>query len=495
MVTTGVLMGAAPPSSPFSSPHSAAQKLRDRAYKIAYTASRDRKFSRWPSLDELGVRLNGYARKLYGAAAPAYPTILEMCEVALARIIRRGRQLTFGEFEAWKSDKSREKGIRSGRARRARTADRDARIRDAFAGGASATALAREHGISRQQVYNIVKRDGGVKRTISHTHTDDSHSNYHHLMNHSSIPKGGDCSLDTRPFPAPDVPPEDRWPAWQFELQTGLTIDVATARHLVDLGRCATAEGRQSVNDLMRIIAKAAANARWSPLAYVETAWRNRGDAWTIDAELLGEVMRWCGEKALDYAMRTIAGGYVERPMPYLRAALEEAKDSGRPPAGYDIDKPVALGVLTVKRWLPALQVTGADEAISQEEEKHRRRHLDSYVRMHGCLPWDKLEQPENPPESPDPARIAATESRGEAPKPAEPTHSPLELQPPRRKIEQGPCRHEMTGVLMASMDLDLMVQVDCADGCGHRLYSDRGPIPCPCCRPRAAKTAALLTR
>ena len=30
-------------------------------------------------------------------------------------------------------------------------------------------------------------------------------------------------------------------------------------------------------------------------------------------------------------------------------------------------------------------------------------------------------------------------------------------------------------------MDIDAVVQVECAVGCGHRLYSDRGPLECPC--------------
>ena len=38
-------------------------------------------------------------------------------------------------------------------------------------------------------------------------------------------------------------------------------------------------------------------------------------------------------------------------------------------------------------------------------------------------------------------------------------------------------------------MTLNDDVQVECAAGCGHRLYSDRGPFECPCHWP-AAKVA-----
>ena len=44
--------------------------------------------------------------------------------------------------------------------------------------------------------------------------------------------------------------------------------------------------------------------------------------------------------------------------------------------------------------------------------------------------------------------------------------------------LEQGRCRHPLSALLTAVMVLD---DVDCAAGCGHRLYSDRGPVECPC--------------
>ena len=30
-------------------------------------------------------------------------------------------------------------------------------------------------------------------------------------------------------------------------------------------------------------------------------------------------------------------------------------------------------------------------------------------------------------------------------------------------------------------MDLEAVVQVECAAECGHRFYSDRGSVECPC--------------
>ena len=52
--------------------------------------------------------------------------------------------------------------------------------------------------------------------------------------------------------------------------------------------------------------------------------------------------------------------------------------------------------------------------------------------------------------------------------------------------LEHGPCRHPLASLLTAGMVLDDVVQVDCAAGCGHRLYSERGPLECPCHWPAA---------
>ena len=47
--------------------------------------------------------------------------------------------------------------------------------------------------------------------------------------------------------------------------------------------------------------------------------------------------------------------------------------------------------------------------------------------------------------------------------------------------LEHGPCRHPLASLLTAGMVLDDVVQVDCAAGCGHWLYSARGSLECPC--------------
>ena len=49
------------------------------------------------------------------------------------------------------------------------------------------------------------------------------------------------------------------------------------------------------------------------------------------------------------------------------------------------------------------------------------------------------------------------------------------------------------TARLVGGMALDDIVQVECSAGCGHRLYSDRGALECPCHWPSAKVSRAAL--
>ena len=49
------------------------------------------------------------------------------------------------------------------------------------------------------------------------------------------------------------------------------------------------------------------------------------------------------------------------------------------------------------------------------------------------------------------------------------------------------------TARLVGGMALDDIVQVECSVGCGHRLYSDRGTLECPCHWPSAKVSRAAL--
>lgn len=202
----------------------------------------------------------------------------------------------------------------------------------------------------------------------------------------------GGNGLETKsppPFPAPEIPRWERWPAAQFRQQTGVDLDASMARRLCDLGRCAEAEGSASVDRLMGVIRDTADRAKWDPFAYLERAWHNRGDAWTVDAGLLADVVTWCGDKALNYALQRFTSDASIRPLPYLREALREARESGKPLADAWIQRPVAVAVYAAERLAPGLIVTGVTDAIAQERERERTSHVDSYRRRHGCLPWE----------------------------------------------------------------------------------------------------------
>ena len=52
--------------------------------------------------------------------------------------------------------------------------------------------------------------------------------------------------------------------------------------------------------------------------------------------------------------------------------------------------------------------------------------------------------------------------------------------------LEHEPCRRPVVLLLTARMVLDDIAEVECSAGCGHWLYSDRGPVECSCHWPAA---------
>lgn len=321
-------------------------------------------------------------------------------------------------------------------------------------------------------------------------------------------------------FPAPEIPPAQRWPARAFTGLTGMDVDADVARRLVHLGQCAEAEGPESVDEFMAAIRASAGEGVRDPWAYLQQCCSNRGDAWTVPPELLGSVLDRCGEPALDYALRAMAGGYVSRPLPYLQSMLANAKSGS---AGR-IAKPVAVGVYLARKLAPALVIPDADAAKEEEERRYRNRHLDDYRRRHGRLPWEpapnrciglkdhgddssKLDisrenvveesspghlkadatppepTPTSPPlvkwernERPMPASAATgTAGNERETTPAEPASSP----PGERRR----CRSKAAPLLISLLDLDTAALSDCAvAGCRCQQYTAGGqPRDCPC--------------
>ena len=374
-------------------------------------------------------------------------------------------------------------------------------------------------------------------------------------------------------FPAPEIPSVARWPVVRFTQWTGVTLDADDVRWLADVGRCYEAEGRES--DLMDQI-QMSAGAR-DPWAYLQRCVANRGDSWTVRSQLLADVLVWAGEKSLMYSLTAIGGGYIQRPLPYLREVLAKAVRKGVGRSG-SWERPVAMSVGMAREWAPELVIVDADEAIAGEAVEERTGHVESFRRRFGRLPWEAETAPENAadldvgdadvcciglkglrgddsnyqnleyrnlesspdsvkanatrapceeleverraasPEKPDERQVAASgralgpspwelekierpletgvlpdsdeilrpESDGEARKLVQTAIDPLVGEKVPVVLEHGRCRHPLASKLASVMVLDDVVFVECAAGCGHRLYSDRGPLECPCHWPPA---------
>ena len=385
-------------------------------------------------------------------------------------------------------------------------------------------------------------------------------------------------------FPAPDIPPAERWSIWQFTRQTGRTLSAADAYWLADVGRCYEEEGR--VTELMDAIRASAGVDVHHPWAYLQRCVANRGDAWTISPQLLADILTWAGQDSLQYALTAIGGGYIRRPLAYLRRTLQYAVGAGQRPSGWP-ERPVAMAVAMARQWAPELVIVAAEDAVVAEDTDKRSGYVDSFRRRFGRLPWETETVPENAadldvgdadvcciglkglrgddsnyqnseyrnlesspgsvkaaatrapceeleverraasPEKPDERQVAASgralgpspwerekierpletgvlpdsdeilrpESDGEARKLVQTAIDPLVEEKVPVVFEHGRCRHPLASLMASAMVLDDVVLVDCAAGCGHRIYSGRGPLECPCHWPpvKAAWVARAL--
>ena len=376
----------------------------------------------------------------------------------------------------------------------------------------------------------------------------------------------GDVPAVSRPFPAPEIPPAERWPIVQFTKWTGLHLDADNARWLADTGRCYEAEGRES--ELVDAI-RASAGAVRDPWAYVLRCVANRGDAWTVTPQLLADVLAWAGAKSLEYALMAIGGGRVQRPLPYLRRTLQCAVSGGKRSSRRP-ERSVTMAVGMARQWAPEMVIVDADEAIAAEDAVKRVGYIESVRRRFGRLPWEpepvretavevdavgvpnrciglkglrgddsnyqnlerrnlesspgsvkadatwapreelglvravgspdspdarlgpspweleKIGRPLDTGVLPDSDEILRPESDGEARKLVQAAIDPLVGEKVPVVLEHVRCRHQLASLLASVMVLDDVVFVECAAGCGHRLYSDRGPLECPCHWPPA---------
>ena len=397
----------------------ASSDLSDRAYKLAYKACRERLYERLPTVDELLVRVLGYARKVHGYAD--YQQVRDACSQALARIQQRA-PLTWDGFIAWCS----RRGRRSGQVRRAKTADRDAGICRDRAAGVSAIELAKQHGLSRMQIYRIAERDSGVTRTISLPNPDD--------IRNSDLIFESSCQLlrDGSGYTHAD---DTSWITTVWEQEVG---GEPAGWQLHQLRAWTATDGGCDIVDLVRFIEYAGRPEIRDPFRYVQVAVeRRRGKG----PEYRQELEAAAGETGRRYADY----GHVRNRRAYLATCARNA------------DPPVV------------------------DAGTRRTGFLDRYRRRHGRWPWE----PDGNGSSGAGVNAAvAGRRRHQQPEEAlEPSQEPRSL--PREKAppvsEHGPCLHPLATLLTSWMSLADVVQVECSSGCGHRLYSDRGPFPCPC--------------
>ena len=401
----------------------ASSDLSDRAYKLAYRACRERLYERLPTVDELLVRVLGYARKVHGYAD--YQQVRDACSQALARIQQRA-PLTWDGFIAWCS----RRGRRSGQVRRERTSERDAEICRDRAAGVSAIDLAAKHGLSRMQIYRITKRDAGVTRTVSLSNRDD-------IKNSDSIFESSRKPLkDSSGYIHPD---DTSWIADVWKSSVGNEPEGWQLHQLRAWAGTDGSDGGCDIVDLVRFIEYAGRpETRVPPFRYVEWCVNDRRGKGPEYRQELEAAAGETGRRYADYA-------HVRDRRAYLAVCARTA------------DPPVTA-------------------------ETRRTGYLDSYRRMFGRMPWETDGNGSSwvPAE---PAGVAGRCRHQQPEEALEPAQEPRSL--PREKVppvsEHGPCRHPLAALLTSRMSLADVVQVACSSGCGHRLYSDRGAFPCPC--------------
>ena len=121
------------------------------------------------------------------------------------------------------------------------------------------------------------------------------------------------------------------------------------------------------------------------------------------------------------------------------------------------------------------------------------------YGRVSDPPAWEreKLEHPLETGVSHDSDEIGRPGICGEARKLVQAAIAPLPREKDTPVLEHGRCRHPLASLMAIAMVLDYVVLVECVAGCGHRLYSDRGPWECPCHWPpaKAVQVARALER
>ena len=173
---------------------------------------------------------------------------------------------------------------------------RDSQIAALASAGVRNADIARRHGIDRSTVGRILAK-----------------------ANATPPPALPEVVPTPPPFPAPELPATERWPVNQFTKQTGIHLDGDSARWLAAWGRCYEAYRLEDdLADLIRISAGAVVD----PWQYLATCIVNRGDAWTVSAQLLGKVLTSTGQHSLESALLILVTNPEGKLNEYTRTVL-----------------------------------------------------------------------------------------------------------------------------------------------------------------------------
>ena len=125
--------------------------LVSKAKSIANREARRLNFAEPAGVADVTRRLNGYAWKLYGPAAPDYDTLWQIAEHVIELFSQEGRQSTFDDFSEWQRDKS----ILGVRAKAALRKDRNEGILEARAADRPVKEVAEQYSVGTATVTRV----------------------------------------------------------------------------------------------------------------------------------------------------------------------------------------------------------------------------------------------------------------------------------------------------------------------------------------------------
>ena len=283
--------------------------LVSKAKSIVNREARRLNFVEPAGVADVTRRLNGYAWKLWGSAAPDYDTLWGIADYAVDELSQEGRQPSLPGF----CESQRQKSDLGVRAKAARVKDRNEGILQARAAVQPVKAVAAQYGVSEATVKRVATppavaawRQRQVSEPISPPLPDDSQNKTNFLESSEHVLEKG---CDTSQI------------AWVVDRWISTVGRAPTRRQQLQLAAW-WISGKTDLTfvDLLRLIVYAG-GAR-DPWAYVSAGM----------ARLAGEPERWESlERRASNKQRQYAE-YADNPRAYLATCIKN--DHGPPSAG-----------------------------------------------------------------------------------------------------------------------------------------------------------------